>query len=46
MSPAVDLATGEEIMVLADQLFPMASTSKIAIAANVPRNGRVKAVIR
>ncbi|KPQ30783.1 MAG: Beta-lactamase class A [Porphyrobacter sp. HL-46] len=30
---AVDLATGEEIMVLGDQLFPMASTSKIAIAA-------------
>ncbi|WP_296722543.1 serine hydrolase [Erythrobacter sp.] len=30
---AVDLATGEEIMVLGDQLFPMASTSKIAVAA-------------
>lgn len=30
---AVDLATGEEIMVLGDQLFPMASTSKVAIAA-------------
>jgi beta-lactamase class A len=30
---AVDLATGEEVMVLGDQLFPMASTSKIAIAA-------------
>ena len=30
---AIDLATGEEIMVLGDQLFPMASTSKIAIAA-------------
>jgi beta-lactamase class A len=30
---AVDLATGEQIMVLGDELFPMASTSKIAIAA-------------
>ncbi|KHL24852.1 beta-lactamase [Croceibacterium mercuriale] len=30
---AVDLATGEEIAVLGDQRFPMASTSKIAIAA-------------
>lgn len=30
---AVDLATGEEIMVMGDQLFPMASTSKIAVAA-------------
>lgn len=30
---AVDLTTGEEIMVLGDQLFPMASTSKIAVAA-------------
>lgn len=30
---ARDLATGEEIMVLGDQLFPMASTSKIAVAA-------------
>ncbi|MFN4020719.1 MAG: serine hydrolase [Erythrobacter sp.] len=30
---AVDLATGEQIMVLGDQLFPMASTSKVAIAA-------------
>lgn len=30
---AVDLATGEEVMVLGDQLFPMASTSKIAVAA-------------
>lgn len=30
---AIDLATGEEIMVLGDQLFPMASTSKIAVAA-------------
>ncbi|MDP5103199.1 MAG: class A beta-lactamase-related serine hydrolase [Erythrobacter sp.] len=29
---AIDLATGEEVMVLGDQLFPMASTSKIAIA--------------
>jgi beta-lactamase class A len=29
---AVDLATGEEVMVLGDQLFPMASTSKIAVA--------------
>ncbi|MBI1403007.1 MAG: serine hydrolase [Porphyrobacter sp.] len=29
---AVDLSTGEEIMVLGDQYFPMASTSKIAIA--------------
>ena len=30
---AVDLATGEQVMVLGDQLFPMASTSKVAIAA-------------
>ena len=30
---AIDLATGEEIMVLGDQLFPMASTSKVAVAA-------------
>jgi len=30
---AVDLETGEAIMVLGDQLFPMASTSKIAVAA-------------
>ncbi|MEQ5788369.1 serine hydrolase [Erythrobacter sp. NFXS35] len=30
---AVDLTTGEEIMVLGDQMFPMASTSKIAVAA-------------
>jgi len=30
---AVDLRTGAEIMVLADQRFPMASTSKIAVAA-------------
>ncbi|GAB5348994.1 serine hydrolase [Alteriqipengyuania sp. 357] len=30
---AVDLATGEEVGVLADQRFPMASTSKVAIAA-------------
>ncbi len=30
---AVDLATGEQVMVLGDQLFPMASTSKIAVAA-------------
>lgn len=30
---AVDLSTGEEVMVLGDQLFPMASTSKIAVAA-------------
>jgi beta-lactamase class A len=30
---AVDLATGKEIAVLGDQRFPMASTSKIAIAA-------------
>lgn len=30
---AIDLSTGEEIMVLGDQLFPMASTSKIAVAA-------------
>ena len=29
---AIDLATGEEVMVLGDQLFPLASTSKIAIA--------------
>jgi beta-lactamase class A len=30
---AIDLATGEEVMVLGDQLFPLASTSKIAVAA-------------
>ncbi|WP_379548825.1 serine hydrolase [Qipengyuania sp. DSG2-2] len=30
---AIDLSTGEEVMVLADQRFPMASTSKIAVAA-------------
>ena len=30
---AVDVTTGEQIMVLGDQLFPMASTSKIAVAA-------------
>ncbi len=30
---AIDLATGHEIGVLADQRFPMASTSKVAIAA-------------
>lgn len=30
---AIDLATGEEFGVLADQRFPMASTSKVAIAA-------------
>ena len=30
---AIDLATGREIGVLADQRFPMASTSKVAIAA-------------
>ncbi len=30
---ALDLTTGEQIMVLGDQLFPMASTSKIAVAA-------------
>ena len=30
---AVDLSTGEEIFVLGDQKFPMASTSKIAVAA-------------
>jgi beta-lactamase class A len=30
---AVDLSTGREIAVLGDQRFPMASTSKIAIAA-------------
>lgn len=29
---AVDLTTGEQVMVLGDQLFPMASTSKIAVA--------------
>jgi beta-lactamase class A len=29
---AIDLATGEQVMMLGDQLFPMASTSKIAIA--------------
>ena len=30
---AVDLATGHEVAILGDQRFPMASTSKIAIAA-------------
>lgn len=30
---AIDLTTGEQIMVLGDQLFPLASTSKIAVAA-------------
>jgi beta-lactamase class A len=30
---AIDLVTGEEVMVLGDQLFPMASTSKVAVAA-------------
>jgi beta-lactamase class A len=30
---AIDLTTGAEVMVLGDQLFPMASTSKIAVAA-------------
>lgn len=30
---ALDLATGEQVAVLGDQLFPMASTSKIAVAA-------------
>jgi len=30
---AIDLATGEEVMVLGDQLFPLASTSKVAVAA-------------
>ena len=30
---AIDLNTGEEVAVLGDQLFPMASTSKIAVAA-------------
>ncbi|WP_370632251.1 serine hydrolase [Erythrobacter sp. SCSIO 43205] len=30
---AWDLATGEQVTVLGDQLFPMASTSKIAVAA-------------
>jgi len=30
---AIDLATGREISILGDQRFPMASTSKIAIAA-------------
>ena len=30
---AVDLSTGQEVGVLADQRFPMASTSKVAIAA-------------
>ncbi|NCP14819.1 MAG: serine hydrolase [Sphingomonadales bacterium] len=40
---AIDLATGEEVMVLGDQLFPMASTSKIAIAGTfleMVENGR------
>lgn len=30
---AIDLATGEQIGILGNQLFPMASTSKVAIAA-------------
>ena len=30
---AIDLSTGQEISILGDQRFPMASTSKIAIAA-------------
>ena len=30
---AIDLSTGQEISVLGDQRFPMASTSKVAIAA-------------
>lgn len=30
---AVDLVTGQEVGVLADQRFPMASTSKVAVAA-------------
>jgi beta-lactamase class A len=30
---AIDLTTGEEVMVLGDQLFPLASTSKVAVAA-------------
>ena len=30
---AIDLKSGEQISVLGDQLFPMASTSKIAVAA-------------
>jgi beta-lactamase class A len=30
---AIDLATGKELSILGDQRFPMASTSKIAIAA-------------
>ncbi|MEL7199738.1 MAG: serine hydrolase [Pseudomonadota bacterium] len=30
---AIDLASGEEISVLGDQRFPMASTSKVAVAA-------------
>ena len=30
---AIDLASGEEVAVLGDQRFPMASTSKVAIAA-------------
>ena len=30
---AIDLSTGQEVGVLADQRFPMASTSKVAIAA-------------
>lgn len=30
---AVDLSTGEQVSVLGDQFFPMASTSKIAVAA-------------
>ena len=33
---AIDLVTGEEVAVLGDQRFPMASTSKIAIAIGCP----------
>lgn len=40
---AMDLTTGEMVTVLGDQLFPMASTSKIAVAAtylDLVENGR------
>ena len=30
---AIDLTTGQEVSILGDQRFPMASTSKVAIAA-------------
>jgi beta-lactamase class A len=40
---AVDLSTGEEVAILGDQPFPMASTSKIAIAATYLEGRRPRA---